>query len=89
RSLGHTYQEMGDDGKAMDYYQQSLALARERKDRRAEGSALGALGVVYEDLGDCNKAIEYYEQSLAIERETKDHLGGAPVVFYSEPRSCL
>ncbi|MEG4474455.1 CHAT domain-containing tetratricopeptide repeat protein, partial [Microcoleus sp. M2_C2] len=57
---------------AIEYLQQWLAIAREVKDRRAEGSALGNLGIAYLDLGNYAKAIEYLQQWLAIAREVKD-----------------
>ncbi|MEG4530745.1 CHAT domain-containing protein, partial [Microcoleus sp. D2_18a_D3] len=72
--------------KAIEYGQQSLAIAREIKDRQIEGEALGNLGLAYRSVGNSAKAIEYGQQSLAIAREIKDrqierlalaNLGGA------------
>jgi CHAT domain-containing protein len=48
-----------------------LAVAREAKNRPAEGSALNSLGNTYHYVGQFEKAIEYYEESLAIMREVK------------------
>ncbi|NAS89575.1 hypothetical protein C4E24_07580, partial [ANME-1 cluster archaeon AG-394-G21] len=58
--------------KAIEYYEQALAIAREIGDRRGEGNSLGNLGLAYSDLGQEEKAIEYYEQALAIGKEIKD-----------------
>ena len=55
--------------KAIKYYEQSLAIAREIGSRRGVGSSLGELGGVYFILGREKKAAEYYEQALTIARE--------------------
>ena len=52
-----------------------MAIAREIKDRKGEGNALGYLGNNYYYLGNYPKAIDYQEQSLAIAREIKDRKG--------------
>jgi tetratricopeptide (TPR) repeat protein len=70
--LGNAYAALGDAHKAIEYYEQALAIAREIGDRRSEGSGLGMLGNAYAALGDARKAIEYYEQALAIAREIGD-----------------
>ena len=57
--------------KAIEFYEQALAIAREIGDRRAR-SCLGNLGIAYADLGDTHKAIEFYEQALVIAREIGD-----------------
>jgi tetratricopeptide (TPR) repeat protein len=66
--------------KAIEYTQQQLAIARETKDRRSEGVALGNLGAVYIDLGNHAKAIEYAQQQLAIARSIKDRNGESEVL---------
>ncbi|MEG5174587.1 CHAT domain-containing tetratricopeptide repeat protein, partial [Microcoleus sp. B3-D7] len=78
-NLGKAYFSLGDYAKAIEYSQQLLAIAREIKDRRNEGKALGNLGNAYFSLGDYAKAIEYTQQWLAIAREIKDRQseGGA------------
>ena len=55
--------------------QKSLAIAREIKDRRAEGESLGNLGIAYYALGNYLKAIEFHKQRLAITHEIKDRDG--------------
>ena len=62
---------------SIEYSQQSLAIAREIKDRLAEGGALGNLGLTYRSLGNYAKAIEYSQQQLAIAREIKNRQGEA------------
>jgi tetratricopeptide (TPR) repeat protein len=66
-NLGNAYAALGDARKAIEFYEQALAIAREIGDRRNEGNAwLGNLGLAYAALGDARKAIEFYEKQLAI-----------------------
>ena len=58
-NLGIAYFSLGDYAKAIEYVQQSLAIAREIKDRETEGKALGSLGNAYLSLDDYAKAIDY------------------------------
>ena len=75
------FDDLGQKPKAIEYYQQALAIARDIGDRQGEGIYLGNLGNVFADLGDEGQAIEYYQQALTIARETEDrrseciHLG--------------
>ncbi|MDD4653568.1 MAG: tetratricopeptide repeat protein [Methanothrix sp.] len=73
--LGLTSAALGDARKAIEYHEQSLAIAREIGDRRGEGANLGNMGSAYAALGDTRKAIEYYEQALVIDREIGDRRG--------------
>jgi tetratricopeptide (TPR) repeat protein len=57
---------------AIDYYERSLPIFRELKNRGGEGAALGGIGNCYEKQGKPDKAIEYLTQSLAIAREVKN-----------------
>ncbi len=75
--LGIIHFLLGDAFKAIEYYEQHLAMARQIGDRRDEGAALGNLGIAYRNLGDTRKAIEYYEQALAMSRAIKDRRGEA------------
>ena len=74
-NLGSAYRGLGETRKAIEYYEQDLAIAREIGYRRGEGQTLGNLGSAYGDLGETRKAIDYYEQRLAIARETGDRRG--------------
>jgi tetratricopeptide (TPR) repeat protein len=76
--------------KAIEYYEQALAIAREIEYRQGEGVDLGNLGNAYYSLGEIRKAIEYYEQALEIAKEIGDRgdegvwlisLGEANMVF--------
>jgi len=74
-NLGNIYGETGQTEKAIEHYQQALAIARETGDRNGEGPWLGNLGNIYGDTGQTEKAIEHTQQALAIARETGDRNG--------------
>ena len=73
--LGTISYFLSEPRKAIEFYEQALAIAREIGDRRGEGNALGNLGLAYSDLGEPKKAIEFCEQALAIAREIGDRRG--------------
>ncbi len=58
---------------ALSYFQQTLGLYREIKDRQGEAIALDNLGRTYRRWGNNTEAIDYFQQVLAIGREVKDH----------------
>jgi tetratricopeptide (TPR) repeat protein len=74
-NLGNAYADLGETRKAIEFYEQRIAIALEIGDRRGEGNALGNLGNAYAALGETRKAIEFYEQYLAITREIGDRRG--------------
>jgi predicted ATPase/class 3 adenylate cyclase/Tfp pilus assembly protein PilF len=51
---------------------QALALYRELRDRRREGSVLGSLGIVHHEQGRMEEARGHYEDALAVSREVGD-----------------
>ena len=75
RQPGVAYADLGQVERAIDSYEQALAIAREIGDRRGEGADLGNLGNAYADLGQVERAIDSYEQALAIAREIGDRRG--------------
>ncbi|XP_067047458.1 tetratricopeptide repeat protein 28-like [Acropora muricata] len=66
---------MGDDQKAIEYYEKRLKIAIEIGDRGGEGRAYGNLGNAYQSLGNYQKAIEYHEKDLKIAIEIGDRGG--------------
>ena len=68
---------LGQFTRAIDIFEQALAIARETGDREGEAIDLSNLGNCYADLGQIPRAIELYEQALAIARETGDREGEA------------
>jgi tetratricopeptide (TPR) repeat protein len=71
-NLGLAHAALGDTRRAIDHYQQALAIACKIGNRRLEGNALGNLGNAYFVLGDARRAIDCHEQALAIAREIGD-----------------
>ena len=74
-TLGLAYAALGQAERAIGFYEQQLAIAREIGDRRGEGTALGNLGNAYAALGQAERAIGFYEQQLVIVREIGDRRG--------------
>ena len=72
-NLGSTYDSIGQYSKAIEFFQQSLAISQEIGNRKGEAAALGNLGNTYQQvLGESPKAIEFFQQSLAISQEIGD-----------------
>jgi tetratricopeptide (TPR) repeat protein len=76
-NLGNAYAHLGEPQRAIELYEQSLAICGVLGDRRIGGRTLMCLGNAYFQLGELSKAIDYYQQSLAIFREVGDHRGKA------------
>jgi len=57
---------MGQYAKAIEYFEQALAIAHDIGDRQGEGNVLGNLGIAYRSMGQHTTAIEYYEQAIAV-----------------------
>ena len=76
-NLGNAYAAQGDDLQSIDYYEQSLKIYQEIRDRRGEVNSLMGLAKGYDSLEDDYQTIDYYEQSLRISQEIKDGQGEA------------
>jgi CHAT domain-containing protein/predicted negative regulator of RcsB-dependent stress response len=68
--LGHIEEELGEPAKALDYYEQALALLRSHADRSVEFSMLALIGGAYAGMGDRSKALDYYNQSLEAAKDS-------------------
>ncbi len=62
-------------GKAIPYYEQSLSLSRELKDRAGEANALMRCGESYAYSAQREKQYAYFEQALTIYRAIPDRTG--------------
>ncbi len=76
-NIGRVYSALGDQQKALDYYNQSLPLRRQVGDKAGEAATLNNIGRVYSALGDQQKALDYYNQSLPLRRQVGDKAGEA------------
>ncbi|WP_026100792.1 tetratricopeptide repeat protein [Synechococcus sp. PCC 7336] len=73
--LGHASFSQGDYDRALDYFQQELALAQKNEEARSEGKALSGIGKVYQKLGEYERAIECHQKHLEISRASGDREG--------------
>ena len=84
-TLGLAYADLGQAERAIGFYEQRLAIAREIGDRRGEGNALGNLGNAYTPR-PAERAIGFYEQDLAISpRSATAGARGPPSATWASP----
>jgi tetratricopeptide (TPR) repeat protein len=75
--LGLASHALGEHRRAIELYEQALAIVRSIGDREGEGNALGNLGNAYAALGETSRAVELYGQALDLDRAIGDHRGVA------------
>ena len=68
-NIGLVYDNQGNYGEALSYYEESLAIRREVGDRAGEGTTLSNIGLVYGEQDEYEEAIAYYQQALTIAQE--------------------
>ena len=71
-NMGNAHMGLKDFPKALEFYHQQLANAREIGDKEGEVTAIGNMGNAMFRLGDFPSAIKYYEDQLAKARESGD-----------------
>ncbi len=64
---------LGNERKAIDYYEQALSISRKVENRDAIANQLEGLGVAYLKTGQVEKARKCLEESLAIFEIMKSH----------------
>jgi hypothetical protein len=72
---GDIHATLSDPRRAILFYKQHLAIAREIFDRQGESKALTDLGKVYYSQNDYRRSIQSYEQALTIMQEISDQQG--------------
>jgi tetratricopeptide (TPR) repeat protein len=80
--IGEVYRNLGAYPKALESYDQALAITRKLGDKKGESKTLNNIGVVYDNLGQYSKALEFYQQALAIARKISDKAGEG-TIFYN------
>ena len=75
--LGSCYRALGEFTRAIDFFEQVLAITRKAGDRLNQAVSLGNLGHCYYELGQIRRAIDLYEQALAIASEMGHQSGKA------------
>jgi len=74
-TLGAIYDYKGDYSKAIEYYQKSLKIKKERKDEIGQAHTYINLGVVYSKQYDYTKALPHLLKALEIAKRLKDPYG--------------
>jgi len=65
-NLGLAYSDLGEPRKAIEFYEQALAIAREIGDRRGEGNRLFNTSLSLRVLGQNEEAVSLARSALAI-----------------------
>ena len=73
-SLGIVAMELSDYSHAIEYYFESLDLAKRNNDSVVIANALMNIGIVYKNLSDLNKAITYMNNALRIYQQQSNDL---------------
>ncbi len=71
-NLGTIYNNQGEYLKAIEFYQKSLEISRELKEKESEALNLNNLAAVYSDQGNYSLALPLVEQALAVSIEQKN-----------------
>ncbi|HBB33585.1 MAG TPA: Fis family transcriptional regulator [Cyanobacteria bacterium UBA8803] len=79
------YDALGDYAKAIEYFQQSLAIARKVNSSELEANTLNALTQTYLSLNNYDKGLDYFNQLLRLAKELND----ASVTRQARPVSVL
>jgi CHAT domain-containing protein/Tfp pilus assembly protein PilF len=67
--VANIYRFIQQHTKALDYFQQALAIQREIGDRQAQALTLTGIGGLYSALGEYDKAVDYQLQALSLFKE--------------------
>ena len=67
-NIGLVYEEQGDYGKALEYYEKALAISEKvlGTDHPSTATTYNNIGGVYRAQGDYGKAYEYYEKAFEV-----------------------
>lgn len=80
--LGRVYEALGNDIKALPYYEEALKIERQRNNGDGIATNLFNVGAIYYRQGiDYEKSFSYLEESQRIFRELKDR-GSLAIVFH-------
>jgi CHAT domain-containing protein/Tfp pilus assembly protein PilF len=78
--LGGAYRSAGENAKALDAYEKSLAIRQRVHDVAGQASALTGIGVIHVKTGDLQKAIEIFSQALPLWQSAGDRAGEALIL---------
>jgi len=80
--LGNLAHSQGDDGQALGYLTESVAISRALGDRWATAFALSVRGNLSEDGGDYDAARSYFAEANALFDETGDQVNVAVTLYH-------
>jgi len=66
RSIGFTYDELGDFAQSLDHHLRALEIEEASGNAEGRAATLRAIGVVYSRSGDAETGLDYFDQSLAL-----------------------
>lgn len=78
--IGRIYSDVGEQQKALEFYNLALPLRQAAGDRAGKAETLGNIGVVYNALGEKQKALEYFNQSLQLRQAIGDRQNEAVIL---------
>jgi CHAT domain-containing protein len=67
-NIGIAYSHLGDNEKALDYYNQARTIQQQTGNKAQEAETLDKLGVLYSKQNQLEKALEYHQQALQLQR---------------------
>ena len=73
--MGLIHQQKGETDKALEYYNESLKLHKEIKNKKGEADQLGNIGLIYQQKGEYDKSIAYFGDVLRLHRQTGNQMG--------------
>ncbi|MBC7862054.1 MAG: tetratricopeptide repeat protein [Bacteroidia bacterium] len=74
-NIGYLAQQQGNVPKALEFYQKSLKIDIELKDKMGVATSLNNLGYIYFNQGDVLNALEHHHKSLKLREEINDRKG--------------
>jgi CHAT domain-containing protein len=69
-SIGFAYAQLSEFRRALVYFNQTLSLAQNLKERRLEAATETFLGGMQDVLGDVGSALDHYNRALTLSRES-------------------
>jgi tetratricopeptide (TPR) repeat protein len=72
--IGSCYENLGENKKALEYFEKGLSIKKEVYGERHPETAvtLGCIGYCYRYLGENKKALDYFDQQKRIENDFKN-----------------
>lgn len=74
-NIGIVYRNMGDNAKAIEYYEKSLKYKEKQDDKESVASTYNNIGVLYQEEKKYALAKEYYQKAYQMSLGTPDKIG--------------